>query len=200
MHDYAIFDHDRASVGRWLGASSIILAGGLSELGSWFYQVTGLDAFLKASVATGLIYFLLHWIFNKYIWNRIWLDIPDLSGHWLIVGKTLDGEGNTTYSWDGEIGIHQTWKSISIHLKTPKSQSQSYTANLLKKHGPTGGWLLSYSYKNEPELEQSHELSPHKGYCEIDFDINLAIGKASYFNSGSRKTFGIMNLQRVKND
>ena len=160
-------------------------------------NLTGLDAFTKATITTGLVYLALHWLFNKWIWKVPFFEIPDISGEWKITGQTLNDDGSTKYDWNGVIGIEQTWKCILIHLRTPKSQSMSYTATLSRRYGPTGGWLLSYSYKNEPELEKAHELNSHKGYCEIEFDKELKYGKASYFNSSGRKTFGIISLEKI---
>lgn len=196
MHDYAVFGHDRASIGRWLGFAAIAISGGIAQILAMASNLTGLDAFTKATITTGIVYLGLHWLFNKYIWKLPYFEIPNLNGTWQLIGQTLNDDGTTKYDWNGAIGVEQTWKSISIHLKTQSSQSESYTATLSKRVGPTGGWLLSYSYKNEPELEQSHELSSHKGYCEIEFDRELSIGKASYFNSAGRRTFGIMHLKR----
>jgi SMODS-associating 2TM, beta-strand rich effector domain len=197
MHDYAVFGHDRAAIGRWLGVASIILAGGIAQICAYANNLTGTDAFTKATITTGVVYFALHWVFNKMAWKIKCFEIPNVNGKWKLSGQTLNDDGSTRFDWDGEIGIEQTWKSISIHLKTKNSQSQSYTATLSKRFGPTGGWLLSYSYRNQPELEQSHELNAHKGYCEIEFDNTFNKGKASYFNSGGRKTFGVMNLTKV---
>jgi hypothetical protein len=196
MHDYAIVGHDRATVGRWLGFASISIAGGLAQLMAWANNLTGIDIFTRATITTGLVYFCLHWAFNKWAWKIPWMDIPNLNGKWILSGQTLNEDCSTRFNWDGEIGIEQDWKSILIHLKTKNSQSSSYTATLSKRHGPTGGWQLSYSYKNEPELERSHELNAHKGYCEIEFDSGLSIGKASYFNSAGRRTFGVMTLKK----
>ncbi len=196
MHDYAIFGHDRAAVGRWLGFAAISIAGGIAQLLAWATNLTGIDAFTRATITTGVVYFALHWLFNKYAWKIPFLDIPDLNGKWMLSGQTLVEDGSTRFNWNGEIGIEQSWKTILIHLKTQSSQSSSYTATLSKRHGPTGGWQLSYSYKNEPEIEQSHELNSHKGYCEIEFDSTLSIAKASYFNSGGRRTFGVMTLKK----
>lgn len=201
MHDYAIFGHDRAAIGRWLGFFSIVLAGGLSQMLVWANSLTGFSAFTKATVTTGIIYFLLHWLFNKWVWRIPFFKIPDLSGSWDLEGKTLSESGGVKFNWKGVIGIEQNWKEIVIHLQTESSQSVSYTATISKRHGSKSGWYLSYSYKNSPELEKSHELNSHKGYCEIEFDEKLTTGKASYFNSAGRRTFGVMTLTRnIKTD
>jgi len=200
MHDYAIFGHDRASIGRWLGFASISIAGGIAQFLAWANNLAGVDAFTRATITTGVVYFFLHWAFNKWARKIPFMQIPNLNGKWKLKGETLDEDGNIRFNWDGEIGIEQTWKTILIHLKTKNSQSSSYTATLSKRHSPTGGWQLSYSYKNDPELEQSHELNSHKGYCEIEFNPDLLVAKASYFNSGGRRTFGVIHLKKDKND
>jgi len=157
MHDYAVFGHDRASIGRWLGFAAIAVAGGIAQFLSMASNLTGLDAFTKATITTGLVYLALHWLFNKWVWKVPFFEIPDIGGEWKIEGQTLNDDGSSKYDWNGVIGIEQTWKCISIHLRTSKSQSESYTATLSRRYGPTGGWLLSYSYRNEPELEKSYE-------------------------------------------
>ncbi|MDD9158402.1 pancortin-3 [Aliivibrio sp. S4TY2] len=197
MHDYAVFGHDRVTIGRWLGFAAITISGGLGQLFAWANNLTGIDAFTKASLTTGVIYLILHWVFNKWVWKIPVFEVPDLNGIWELEGTTLNEDGGERFKWTGNIGIEQNWKTILIHLKTANSQSSSYTATLSKRYGPTGGWLLSYSYRNEPELEQTHELSSHKGYCEIELDSKLTVGKASYFNSAGRRTFGIMHLKRT---
>ena len=196
MHDYAIFGHDRSTIGRWLGFSSIAIAGGIAQFLVFAASMTGIEAFIKATVTTGAIYFALDWIFNKYAWKIPFFSIPDLNGIWKIQGNTLDEDGNTKYAWEGELGITQNWKTILIHLKTQNSQSKSYTATLSKCHEPSASLLLSYSYRNEPELEQSHELNPHRGFCEIEIDKGLKTAKAAYFNSRGRRTFGVMSLTK----
>ena len=196
MHDYAIFGHDRVAIGRWLGVGSILVAGGLSQVLTLAGSLTGWEAFGKATITTGLIYFALHWLFNKWVWKFKLLEIPDVSGEWSVVGRTLDEFGGVRWNWKGEIGIAQDWKQILIHLKTETSQSWSYTATFSKRNGPLGGWLLSYSYSNDPEAESSHELSPHKGYCEAELNKDLTAGKIRYFNHAGRNTFGVIEIKR----
>lgn len=197
MHNYAIFGHSRAAIGRWLGVSSIVLAGGISNFISWFNDLTGFQAFFGASITTGIVYFILHFIFDKYAWKIPFFKIPNLNGIWDVKGQTLDEEGNIKYEWNAKVDIEQTWENIIIYLKNESSSaSQSYTATISKIPGTCSGWLLSYSYKNEPKAEQMHELNSHKGYCEIELDKDILTGEADYFNSNGRRTFGKMILKR----
>lgn len=195
MHDYAVFGHDRVSIGRWLGVVSLGLTGGITQALSFANELTGVEAFTKVTITTALIYFLLHWLFNKYIWKNNTSNISDLSGTWLIEGKTLEEDGSIKYEWDAKIGIEQTWEKIAIHLQNDTSQSFSYTATIEKING-LGGWLLSYSYGNEPYLERQHELKQHKGYCQIQFDKELKTATANYFNREGRNTYGVMKLTK----
>ena len=112
MHDYAVFGHDRASIGRWLGLASILIAGGLAQLLTLMNELTGFDAFAKATVTTGLVYFALHWVFNKWAWKIPFFEIPNLNGKWHLKGQTLNVDGSTEFNWSGEIGVTQNWKEI----------------------------------------------------------------------------------------
>ncbi|MBB67027.1 MAG: pancortin-3 [Rickettsiales bacterium] len=196
MHDYAVFGHNRASIGRWLGIASVILTGAISSLISWVYELTGFQAITGVAVTTGVVYFGLHWLFNKFAWKIPFFKIPNLSGLWKVAGATLTENGEIKYQWDAEIDIEQTWEKIVICLKTENSISESYTATLAKANGSQAGWRLSYSYSNNPNIEQSHELYSHRGYCELLIDKSLESATAAYFNSNGRRTFGKMELTR----
>ncbi|WP_375162330.1 Cap15 family cyclic dinucleotide receptor domain-containing protein [Vibrio harveyi] len=119
-----------------------------------------------------------------------------MNGVWKVKGTTLDEDGNAKFEWDAEIDIEQTWEKMVVCLKTSQSASESYTATLAKANGTRGGWLLSYSYSNNPNVDQYHELNSHKGYCEILLDKELKVGSAAYFNSNGRRTFGKMALSK----
>jgi hypothetical protein len=196
MHDYAIFGHSRTSIGRWLGVVSVIITGALSSLFLWLYKATNIEAFATAIITPAIIYFILHYFFDKVAWRIPFFSIPDISGVWVVQGETLNEDGTTKYPWNAEIDIEQTWEKICISLKTSQSSSESYTATLGKKPGTKGGWVLHYSYTNNPDLGQFHELNSHKGYCELVFNKDLRLGEAAYFNSNGRRTFGKMNLKK----
>lgn len=199
MHDYAILGHDRANIGRWLGFIAIILAGLITQLMTSLFLKTGTELF-EVTVTVGMTYVGLHYVFNKWAWKIPFFPFPDVSGIWIVEGKTINSEGKVTYNWNATIDIGQTWKEISITLKTKSSESHSYTATLTKKPGTKESWLLSYSYKNEPQASQIHELNAHRGYCEIEFNGELDSGVANYFNNGGRRTFGEMAIRRKKDD
>lgn len=196
MHDYAIFGHNRSTIGRWLGVASIVLTGAVSSILVWLYQATNIEAFATAVITPALAYFGLHYCFNKFAWKAAFFNIPNISGMWSVSGQTLNEDGTTRYDWNAKIDIEQTWEKICITLKTAQSSSESYTATLGKKPGTRGGWILHYSYTNNPDSNQFHELNSHKGYCELVFNQRLNEGEAAYFNSNGRRTFGIMALRK----
>jgi hypothetical protein len=196
MHPYAIFDHQRQVVGRFLGITSFILGPIICSL---FVKVSTIDflSFLKSFVIpSGLIYIALDWIFDNLIWKVSFigkaLSIPNFSGCWLVNGQTINEEGQAKYEWKAKVVIVQKWDSISIQLKTEKSESYSYTASSFKL--PDGKWQLSYSYGNQPSLEQLKELQAHRGFCELIFDLNTGVAEGTYFNSMGRRTNGNMSL------
>lgn len=194
MHEYTILNHDRASIGRWLGISALILAGFVSEWVSKAYSLTGIEALGKVTVTVAVVYFALHWLFNNYAWKHLFL--PDISGHWNVMGKTLDADGNTVYEWEGKLSIEQKWDKIAIHFKTEKSEGISYVATLLKKDG-AGVWSLKYSYKNDPGIKYAHSLNAHRGCSEINFSGDLSQGEGFYFNNNERNTFGTVQIKRT---
>ncbi|MCS0540328.1 hypothetical protein NXY55_10055 [Aeromonas veronii] len=197
MHDYAVFGHSRATIGRYLGTASVLLTGLISSIMLWLSQFDGLIFMATTTVSTAALYFILHWLFNNLAWKIPFFKIPDLNGVWLVRGETLSEEdGVVKHHWKGEIDIEQTWEKISINQKTKDSSSESYTATLAKKSGTRGGWILHYSYSNSPDASQYHELHSHKGYCEVLFDKDLTSGEAAYFNSNGRRTFGKIYLTR----
>lgn len=203
MHDYAIFNHSRANIGRYLGIGSMVfssaLTSGLVAVWSW----TGNSIFAGAAVTAGIVYLGLHWLFSQVMWKIRWFKIPDIKGVWLVKGESLregedqmNHEDNVRFHWTGVLDISQEWEKISITQETQRSTSVSYTATLQKCTKTTGGSILHYSYKNFPKTGEHHELNSHGGYCEIVFDEAAKTATGSYFNSDGRRTFGKMYLTK----
>ncbi len=195
LHDYAVFNHNRSTIGRWLGVIAVLSAGGISSLFALAGERTGLQIF-QTTIATGAVYALLHYIFNRWVWKLSVFGIPNLSGIWSVIGKTLDENGKVRYDWKANIDIEQKWETIVITLKTRQSESYSYTASLAKLGGMNERWQLSYSYSNTPNLDEVHELNSHKGFCELIFKDELMLADGHYFNSNGRRSYGVMELKR----
>ena len=80
MHDYAIFNHSRSFIGRYLGLASFVLASALTSMFAALSVLTGTVLFAGASVTSALVYLILHWLFNRVAWKIKWFEIPDISG------------------------------------------------------------------------------------------------------------------------
>lgn len=98
MHDYAIFGHSRATIGRWLGVASVILTGAVSSLLVWLYEATNIEAFATAIITPAIIYFVLHYCFDRFGWKIPFFSIPDISGIWSVKDETLNEDGSTKYN------------------------------------------------------------------------------------------------------
>lgn len=196
MHDYAILNHNRANIGRWLGLCSLFLSFvisiGLLKLStiSFFNNLTSF------TVSSGILYLSIYSLFNKILWKIEWFKLPNIQGVWNVEGETLNQENEIIHKWAGYLDIEQTWDKIVIVLKTEHSNSESYIATLRKESGSKGGWILSYSYKNEPNIDEQQDLSIHKGFCEIIFPGSMNTANGTYFNNFGRFTFGKITLNR----
>lgn len=200
-HEYAIIGHKRSEIGRWLGATSVVLAPFITAAVTWLGQTPILTSSVQGKLATftistGLVYLGIYWFFNRYVWR--WLDsilqIPDLTGRWQVAGATINQDGSTSFNWQGELIVSQKWDRIAIELKTGQSSSYSETASLLVKHD--GESKLSYSYQNHPRSGEV-ELQKHQGFCELIFDASRKTAEGHYFNSLGRYTFGRMTLTKI---
>jgi hypothetical protein len=152
-------------------------------------------------ISAATFYFLGHLAFNKWIWRQKvvqeLLGVPDLNGEWVCQGTTKDNEGNVTHEWLATVTISQTWEKIRVYLNTGQSRSRSKSASLVKE--PGRGYVLMYSYQNEPRIGEP-ELKAHVGYCELQLSEDLKTAEGDYFNNKGRVTFGRMQLVRKENN
>lgn len=202
-HEYAIVGHRRSIVGRWLFNLAAVLASGFTAAGiiiANFAVAWGLppsvQSWLLAPISAAAVFVAVDFVFTKWGWRLFCCFgvLPNISGKWNCLGETIDDDGNTEFQWSGYLTIKQDWEKISVNLKTPTSGSFSVAASLLPEG--LGGWMLMYSYRNEPRQGEP-ELRSHIGYCELHFDDKLMAAQGDYFNARGRRTAGRMNLARV---
>jgi hypothetical protein len=205
-HEYSVIGLDRTSIGRYLGTAAGLMSAGAAMLVTVCFDLAqrlgysdGATGLVIFPLNAAIFYFLGHLAFNKWIWRRSiiqsMLGVPDLNGEWSCIGQTKDNNGNTIHEWNGSVTINQTWEKIRVYLNTGQSSSRSKSASLVKE--PGRGYVLMYSYQNEPKLGEP-ELRTHVGYCELQLDEDLCSAEGDYFNNRGRVTFGRMKL--IKKD
>lgn len=203
-HEYAVIGHSRAMVGRFLGiiaglASSglaVLIATAITYAESWgFIQAR---AFWTLPLTAAIFYALGHLAFDKWAWRtwliHVFLDIPDLRGKWECIAESLDPQtGAVTYTWTSEIIISQGWEKLRIYSQTNTSRSSSVAASIVVEEDV--GYILMYSYRNEPRPGEP-ELKAHHGYAEWHIAVDGSSAEGTYFNGGGRHTGGRMKLKR----
>lgn len=203
-HEYAVIGLDRTAIGRYLGTAAGLMASTAAILATLGFDMATRLGFSEAGSSlvifplnATVVYFFGHLAFNKWIWRRksvqAILGVPDLNGEWECHGLTKDNEGAVTYEWKATVTITQTWEKIRVYLSTGQSSSRSKSASLVKE--PGRGYVLMYSYQNEPRIGEP-ELRAHVGYCELQLSEDLMVAEGDYFNNKGRITFGRMKLVR----
>lgn len=205
-HEYIVIcGFNRSKVGRILAicasaisALLIFLLLKLAEVLHFFHFDSHLPPSIFSLLGAGTIYLGLYKWFDTHLWcyQRIGkiLSVPNLSGKWVVEGKSLSDEGR---SWDGELTIVQSWDKVRIHLKTLQSHSDSITASIIHDEGI--GYRLLYNYRNQPKLGEEH-LRSHIGFADLRFDQTLSMAEGEYFNGHGRTTFGSMIIRKKSND
>lgn len=203
-HEYAVIGHSRAMVGRFLGIFAGLASSGVAVLiatAITYAEHQGLlqaRAYWTLPLTAAIFYTLGHLAFDKWAW-RTWLvhvvlDIPDLRGTWDCNGETIDPTtGAVTHKWTAEITISQGWEKIRIYSQTAQSRSRSVAASIVVEEDL--GYILMYSYRNEPRPGEP-ELKAHHGYAEWHISADGSSADATYFNGGGRFTGGRMKLTR----
>ena len=191
-------------VGRFLGivaglassGTAVLIATAITFAERWGFLHT--RAYWTLPLTAAIFYALGHLAFDKWAW-RTWLihfflDIPDLRGKWDCVGETINSTtGAVTNNWSSEITISQSWEKIRIYSQTMQSRSNSVAASIVVEEDV--GYILMYSYRNEPRPGEP-ELKSHYGYAEWHIVSDGSSADATYFNGGGRYTGGRMKLTR----
>ena len=203
-HEYAVIGHSRAMVGRFLGITAGLASSGLAVSIATMISLAERWGFLQARafwtlpLTAAIFYTLGHLAFDKWAW-RTWLihlvlDIPDLRGKWDCTGETIDPvTGAVTHNWSAEVTVSQGWEKIRIYSQTAQSRSSSVAASIVIEEDV--GYILMYSYRNEPRPGEP-ELQAHHGYAEWHIAADCSTAEATYFNGGGRYTGGRMRLTR----
>lgn len=203
-HEYSVIGLNRTAIGRYLGIAAGVMSSVAAMLATFCFDLVQRFGFSDNSTVSivfplnaAFFYFIGYEVFTKWIWRWVVVQklfgVPDLNGEWICDGQTKDNDGKTTYEWSGVVTINQTWEKIRVYLDTGQSSSRSKSASLVKE--PGRGYVLMYSYQNEPKAGEP-ELRTHVGYCELQLDEWVKTAEGNYFNNRGRVTFGRMKLTK----
>jgi len=205
-HEYLVLGGvNRAQVGRYLTRTASVVSGVLvwallqtvdiaKELGLG----VNLPPVALSLLGAGTVYAGLYLLFRKRIWRlpwvMRWLKVADLSGVWSCEGSPFARPESKATAWTATVTITQDWDRFRVHLKTAQSASNSIVAALTID--PIEGYVLLYSYRNEPKPGEE-ELSVHRGFAKLVFDRDLQRAEGDYFTGDGRHSSGTMTLRRV---
>ena len=203
-HEYSVMGGaNRANIGRLLSFAASAISGALVfmllsvvDLAKKLEWNVNVPPTLLSLVGAGAVFGGLYWILNKWAWRwpgiGMALKVPDISGTWDCVGKTLDQDGTTKHNWQAEITIVQSWDKLRIRLATTTSGASSISAALA--HDSIDGFVLLYHYSNDPKANGSAiGLAAHTGCSVMTISKDLKSAHGEYFNGRDRMTFGTMD-------
>lgn len=201
-HEYSVMGGvNRAKVGRHLGFAASAISGALVftllsavDLAKKFGWNANVPPTLLSLLGAGAVFGFLYWVLDKWAWKWPGIDlalkVPDISGTWDCIGKTLDSDGSAKYDWQAEVTIVQSWDKLRIRLVTKTSGSSSISAALA--HDSVDGFVLLYHYRNDPKTGAAG-LASHTGCSVMTIAKDLKSATGDYFNGRGRMTFGTMN-------
>jgi hypothetical protein len=94
------------------------------------------------------------------------------------------------------IEICQTWRKVSVILKTDFSTSKSKIGGIITQD-PVGV-VFGYEYLNEPTADTVETMQIHKGTASLILKVGnkKETLKGDYYGGRGRQHFGLMSFQR----
>lgn len=204
MHDYSIDNHPKEKILFFLAFAAILTAPIINSAAKNIVEYIGATAGWSSATVTAIpvfvLFSLLYWCFNKYLWRisllRRILLVPDLNGVWSVEGATILKNGeDADFKWSGKITVTQSWSKLLVYLQTDQSASNSVSASMHHEDGI--GYRLLYQYENAPGADQ-RELAKHSGSTELLFNLDCQSAEGHYYTDQHRNTVGVIKLRKVK--
>lgn len=204
-HEYSVMGGvNRAKVGRILSLAASVISGGMVfglltivDLAQKLGWNVNAPPTLLSLMGAGAVFGFLYWFLSRWAWKWPGIDqilkVPNISGTWDCVGKSLDSNGNIKEEWRADITIVQSWDKLRVRLATKTSGSNSISAALA--HDAVDGFVLLYHYRNDPRPGVAG-LASHAGCSVMTIAKDLKSATGDYFNGRGRTTFGTMNWKR----
>lgn len=205
-HEYVVLGGiNRARIGKYLAhtASAVsavlvwLLLGAVNVANKLGVGVN-LPPVVLSFVGAGSVYAGLYFVLRRWVWRHPWvmplLKVANLAGTWHCDGTPFARPDSPAVPWTAKVTITQDFDRFRIHLKTAQSASNSIVAALTCD--PIEGFVLLYSYRNEPRPGEI-DLAVHRGFAKLTFDKDLRHAEGDYFNGDGRHTSGSMKLRKL---
>lgn len=131
--------------------------------------------------------------FEKQLWRwslvrHLGIRTPILDGTWTgVITSSFDGHASEI---PVTLTVQQEWTSISFHMATAKSGSDSIGAAV---NVDAQGQII-YCYRNRPNADAVLGMHAHDGTAELRITANGLTG--DFYSGRDRGTVGTINLQR----
>jgi len=192
MHPYSTNSEERSQIPFYVGGVAFLLAWLIASI----LKDVHIPFWLEVP-GTGTLYAVLFAIFRSYMckWKifRIvgLVKVSDLEGDW---------HGHVTSSFDKlaeqypvTVRIRQNWTHMAIHLAADGSSSRSVVASLYVAEDET---VLSYQYKNEPNVRATQTMHAHNGTASLHVTDNNSRLTGDYYSGRDRNNHGQIILKR----
>ncbi|MEA9562236.1 hypothetical protein MUG10_01895 [Xanthomonas prunicola] len=204
-HEYVVLGGiNRAQIGKYLARTASIVSGLLVwtllqavDIAKGLGLSANLPPVVLSLLGAGTVYAVLYLIFRRWIWRiplvMQWLKVADLSGTWICEGHPFPRPDSHAVNWKGTMTITQDWDRVRIHLDAGLSKSNSDVAGLVSD--PIEGFVLLYSYRNEPKAGEI-QLNAHRGFARLVFAKDMKSGNGDYFTGDGRHSSGNFTLRK----
>jgi len=194
MHPYSTNSEERFQVPLVLAVIAIALAWVQTKL------FNGRLPFFVEVPGTITLYAILLSIFRHRVWK-----IPGLHRYKIIKVPNLEGKwvGYLTSSFDegaqqtpATVNISQNWTNILVKLMVHQSGSRSTVGSIYVSEAET---VLSYQYKNEPNLGALDTMHAHEGTATLEVGKDGTALTGNYYSGRDRPNHGKLVLKRATN-
>lgn len=212
MTNYSIDSNVRRKAHAWTVFLAIILAFTFnaalsSKTASFFASLPAISWMatvgIVGTVSAFAFYGILWAAFDRYLWKArpfsFWLQVPDLSGHWVGSYESSYMENGERKKGSIEFHIKQTFTAMSYCGIADKSKTTcANTIGILNRNPTTNSCILEVSYRNSSDCAGSaHDPSldnDYPGFNMLSIEGDTMVGRYCTFRNVP--TFGTIKAER----
>jgi len=113
MHEYNVIGNTKKYIYYYLSILSISISSLIPIFFRFFTNVTGIT--ISIIISSSTIFTILYFLFDKLVWKIPILGIPNISGDYECIGKSMKYNSSTEHAWNGFIHISQNMEQDTNH-------------------------------------------------------------------------------------